>query len=98
MTDNLPLAYDIASVAAVLLWALVAHIIRTNRRRTPANTNSARWSLGDWPVCEAAHCRFPGTNHIVWVKSGVEGDLCPGCRDTNVARGLAQDAWDGDAA
>ena len=97
MTDNAPTPFVIAAVALFALGLLIRHIIRTNRRRTPANTNTARWSLGDWPACEAAHCRFPGTNHIVWVKSGVEGDLCPGCRDTNVARGLARDAWDASA-
>ena len=94
MTDNLPLAYDIAAVALVLLCLLVRHIIHTNKARRPAATDSARWSLRDWPVCDAAHCTFPGTNHIVWTRSGVEGDLCPGHRDTNVGKGLARDAWD----
>jgi len=94
VTDNLPLAYDIAAVALVLLWALVRHIIRSNRARRPAATDTARWTPRDWPVCNGAHCSFPGTNRIVWTRSGVEGDLCPGCRDTNISKGLARDAWD----
>ena len=94
MTDNLPLAYDIAAVAAVLLWALVARIIRNNRTRRPANPNSARWEPNDWPPCEWVRCPNRGTNHVTWVRSGVRGQLCPGHRDEAVTKRLAVDTWD----